>query len=89
MTKELLEKLRNEHREQTIKVFNKNADWYKRFAEKISKGELLTDNDWKEMNEETLIYIKYVNENGENDEIELSWLFSKGFEDELLETIKQ
>lgn len=82
MTKALLEKLRKEHREQMIDIFNKNAEWYKRFADKISKGELLTDNDWKDMNDETLIDVSYIDECGNSCYTAINYIFGKEIEDE-------
>lgn len=82
MTKSILELLRNKYRSKMIDVYKKTAKYYENFADKISKGEILTEHDFKELNDNTLLYIPYINENGDDDYISLDWIFSEGIEDD-------
>lgn len=83
MTREILEKLRTENKQFAIDILNKTAEWYKYFAERIRKDEFLTDADWGNMNDETLINVEYVDENGEKNLISFTYIFSKEIETEL------
>ncbi len=82
MNKLLLEKLRSENKQKLIDVFNLNARWYEKFAEKIRNDEMLTDDDWGQMNNDTLIDVPYVDEHGEEQLVSLSYLFCKGIEED-------
>ena len=82
MNKSLLEKLRSENKQKLIDVFNLTARWYEKFAEKIRNDEMLTDDDWGEMNNDTLIDVSYVDEDGKERLVSLSYLFCKGIEED-------
>ena len=80
MTKELLETLRNEYRQEMVDVFNNTAELYKEFAERIANGEILTKEDWKQMVNTSMKEILYEDEDDTNT-IYLDNLFHEDFDE--------
>lgn len=80
MTKEELEKLRNDNRHNLVEVFHKTAQLYEKFAEIIKNGGILTDNDFNELNEIEFVTIPFKDNN-----ISLSYLFTDIIEGDVKE----
>ena len=80
MTKQLLEDLRNQHRDTLINNFEKMSESYKRFAERIKKGKSLSEKDYKSVLKIFEQGIIFTDENGCEDFIKLTWLFHKDTE---------
>lgn len=74
MTKEKLEILRNENRDKFVQIYHNVARLYEEFADRIREGGLLTESDWKLLNDTEFIDIPSHDESVPD--ISISYLFS-------------
>lgn len=74
MTREELKNLRNENRDKFVQVCHNVARVFGEFADLIEEGELLTESDWKRLNEAEFVYIHRPDE--DIPYLPISYLFS-------------
>lgn len=74
MTKEELENLRNENRDKFVQTCYNVARLFEEFAARVREGRLLTESDWKLLNETEFVDISCHNESVPN--ISITYLFS-------------
>lgn len=74
MTKEELENLRNENRDKFVQTCHNVARLFEEFADRVREGRLLTESDWKLLNETEFVDISCYNESVPN--ISITYLFS-------------
>ena len=88
MTKEKLEILRNENRDKFVQTCHNVARLFEKFADRIREGGLLTESDWKLMNETEFVDICYDKNIGS---ISITYLFSDSIDSDvdIMEGIKE
>lgn len=74
MTKEELENLRNENKDKFVQTCHNVARLFEEFADLIKEGKLLTENNWKLLNEAEFVDIPCPDEDVPN--ISILYLFS-------------
>ena len=74
MTREELENLRNENKDKFVQTCHNVARVFEEFADHIKEGRLLTESDWKLLNEAEFVDVPCHDENISN--IPISYLFS-------------
>lgn len=74
MTKEELKNLRNENRDKFVQTCHNVARVFEEFADLIKEGKLLTEGNWKSLNEAEFVYIPCPDEGVPN--ISTLYLFS-------------
>jgi hypothetical protein len=88
MTKEKLEILRNENKDKFVQTCHNVARLFKEFADRIREGGLLTESDWKLMNETEFVDIPCHDKNIAN--VPITYLFSDSIDtdDDIMEVNK-
>lgn len=74
MTKEELKNLRNENRDKFVQTCHNVARGFEEFADLVREGKLLTESNWKSLNEVEFVEIPCPDEDVPN--ISIFYLFS-------------
>ena len=79
MTKEILEKLRKEHKQEMIDFLLRIHEIYRNFADKINNDEILTKEDWQELCDCSMKTVWYKDEDGDEDTVFLDDIFNEDY----------
>lgn len=85
MTREELENLRNENKDKFVQTCYNVARLFEEFADRIREGGLLTESDWKLMNETEFVDICRDENIGS---ISITYLFSDSIDTDIMEVNK-
>lgn len=84
MTREELENLRNENRDKFVQTCHNVARLFEEFADRVREGGLLTESDWKLLNETEFVYIPCHNESIPS--VSITYLFSDSIDTDIMES---